>query len=126
MTAEYSYLDGLADSFVKSCDVLLKLDDGSRLPAHSQILARFSKVCASMLDEDGPLSSASASNKALLPLTDCSEATATKLLSMLYSPQQYDYLRQDRDSCMAIASLAHDLEMEVSFSAIDISNKTMA
>lgn len=40
MDAEYFYLHGTPESFVKSCDVLLKLDDGSELPAHSHYLAR--------------------------------------------------------------------------------------
>lgn len=113
MTTEYSYLNGVSDIFVNCCDVLLRLDDGSKLPAHTQLLARFSKVCASMLDDDGPLSSASASNKALLPLEDCSKATAIGLLSLVYSTHRYDYLWNNRESCMAIASLAHKLDMEV-------------
>ena len=125
-SAEYDYFDGIPDSFVRCCDVLLKLDDGVELPAHSQTLARFSKVCASMLDDDGPLSSASASKKALLPLTDCSRATAIGLMSVLYSTHQYDCLRKNRESCMGIAKLAHKLDMEVSFWAIGTSSNTVA
>ena len=45
-SAEYDYFDGIAGSFVQCCDVLLELDDASELPAHSQILTRFSKVYA--------------------------------------------------------------------------------
>ena len=68
-----------------------------------------------MSDDDGPLSSASASEMAHLPLSDCSRATALGLVSELYSPQQYDYLKKNMDSefCMAIASLAHKLDMAV-------------
>ena len=107
---EYTYLDGTPEGFAKGCDVLL--DDGSELPAHSQILARFSSVCANMLD-DGPLSSASTLKKAVLPLTQCSRATAITFLSMLYSTHHFEHIKENRDSSMAIASLAHKLDMEV-------------
>ena len=40
---------------LESCDVLLKLDDGTELPAHSQVLARCMPVFCGMLAE-GPLS----------------------------------------------------------------------
>ena len=82
----YTYLNDCPDDFVKSFDVLLKLDDGSKLPAHSQTLARFSGVCAGML-AGGPLSNISASKKATLPLSDCSTATVISLLSVLYAPR---------------------------------------
>ena len=62
-----SYLDDTPDSFAQTCDVLLKLDDGSELPAHSQILAQFSSVCADMLN-DGLLSGASNLAKAKMVL----------------------------------------------------------
>ena len=120
-SAEYVYFDGIADSFVQCCDVLLELDDGSELPAHSQILARFSEVWASSLKKHGP---ASASRKAHLELEDCSRATAIGLMSVLYSPQQYDYLRKNRKSCMTIARIAYKLEMEVSSSASGIPSKS--
>ncbi len=112
-SAEYVYFDGIADSFVHCCDVLIELDDGSELPAHSQILARFSKEIVKMLEEDGSLSSASPSNKGHLQLEDCSRATAIGLMSLLYSPQQYDYLGKNRKSCMTIARIAYKLKMEV-------------
>ncbi len=86
MGTKYTYLHGKPESFVNSCDVLLKLDDGSKLPAHSLFLASHSRVCADMLD-GGPLSAASALNKIELPLTDCSKDTAISLLKVLYSYQ---------------------------------------
>ena len=113
LSAEDNYLDRVPENFRMRSDVLLKLDDGSELPAHSQYLDRFSSVCASMLDDDGPLSCASVSEKGHLRLTDCSRATAIKFLSALYSTQQYDYLKMNKDSCMAIAGLAHKLDVEV-------------
>ena len=115
MGAEHHYFHGLPMVFVRCCNVLLKLDDGSELPAHSQYLARFSSVCAGMLDDDGPLSSASPSKKAHLPLTDCSRTTAVKLMSVLYSTEQHAYIKKNRDCCMAVAGLAHKLDMEVFF-----------
>ncbi len=113
MGEEYPYFRGAPENFDKSCDVLLKLDDGSNLPTHSQILARYSSVCANMLDDEGPLFSASTSKKANLPLTDYSRPAVISFLSVLYSNQQYEYIKKNRVSCMAIASLAHRLDNEV-------------
>ena len=108
-----SYVDDAPENFAKSCNVLLKLDDGSELPAHSQILARFSSVCADMHDDDGPLSCASCSKKVHLPLTDCSRATAVSFLSVVYSTQQFEQIKKSKDNRMEIALLAHKLNMEV-------------
>ena len=72
------------------------------------------------------LSSASPSKKAHLALENCSRATAIGLMSVLYSPQQYDYLRKNRKSCMTIARIAYKLKMKVSFSASGIPSNTMA
>ncbi len=104
------YLDGTPDSFRKSCDVLLKLDDGSKLPAHALFLARYSKVFAAMLD-DGPLSAASVLNKAELPLADCSKTAALSLLAVTYSNKESKNI--SKESSMAVASLAHRLDMQV-------------
>ena len=57
MQGRFAYLAEGPEGLVNSCDILLKLDDGTRLPAHSPVLARFSPVFAGMLDE-GPLSGA--------------------------------------------------------------------
>ena len=51
LIAGKNYLDWTPEAYIKRCDVLLKLDDGSELPAHAEFLARFSKVCASMMLE---------------------------------------------------------------------------
>lgn len=110
MVEEGDYLGGTPESFAKSCDVLLKLDDGSELPVHSQVLARLSTVCADMLD-DGPLSYATASKQATLPLTDCSRDLVINLLTVVYSVQPIEHI--NIDSCTALAGLAHKLNMKV-------------
>ena len=91
--------------------MLLRLDDGGELPAHSQILARYSGVFASMLD--GPLSDTSAIKNATVPLSDCSRATAISLLSVLYTGPSQPKEHIKWESSMSIASLAHKLDMKV-------------
>ena len=110
MDEDYKYLDETPESFAKSCDLLLRLDDGSGLPAHSHVLARLSGVCAGMLDE-GPLSEASTLKKATLPLTDCSRATVINLLTVAYSLQPIVHI--DPGTSMTLAGLAHKLDMKV-------------
>lgn len=112
MGEEYTYLDGCPDEFVRCSDVLLVLDDGSELPAYSQTLARFSSVCAGML-ADGLLSNIGASKKAALPLPDCSRATVISLLSVLHAAPSQPTEHITADSSMAIARLAHRLDMKV-------------
>ena len=110
MDTKYDHLEGLSEDFRKSCNVLVQTDDGVNLPVHTQILAKHSKVCAAML-ADGLLSAASVQQKAVLPLTECSTATAIRLLRVLYSNEPIKYIPQN--SSMAIASLAHKLDMQV-------------
>ncbi len=110
MDAKYDYLDGKPEIFEKCCDVLLKLDDGSKLPVHSPILAQYSTVVADMLD-DGPLSTTSAKQRAELPLTDCTRDTANRFLTVLYSHEAVKHIT--KDTSMDIASLAHKLNMKV-------------
>ena len=55
MQSYFAYLSEGPEGLVKSCDIVLKLNGGASLPAHSHVLARFSPVFADMLDE-GPLS----------------------------------------------------------------------
>ena len=112
MAEPHTYLKGCPEAFAKSCDVLLKLDDGSKLPAHSQILARFSGVFASMLD-GGAWSDISATKKATVLLPACSRATATSLLSVLYSGPSQSMDHITKGSSLAIARVAHRLKMEV-------------
>lgn len=76
-------LEGLSDS----CDMLLKLDDGSALQAHSPVLARCSPVLLWHVHE-GPLASAPAQNKAAVPLMECETNVAIKLLTVVLSHSQ--------------------------------------
>ena len=106
-------ISGAPDGFEKTFVMLLKLDDGSELPAHSQILARFSTLFTDML-VDGPLVDASPLKKAYVPLTECERETAVSLLSVIYSDQHAGRSQHVTTySCMAIASLAHKLCMKV-------------
>ncbi len=86
-----------------SCDILLKLDDGNELPAHSQILARFMPVFAGMV-EGGHLSGASPTNVVTVPFSECSLVEAGRFLSIVYLgfPKQIDDA-----SALSIAGLSH-------------------
>ena len=84
MPEDHPYLTEGPKSLLNSCDILLSLDDGTELPAHSQVLARCSSIFANMLD-DGPLSCASTTNKVAVPFNDCSREEASKFLSAVYS-----------------------------------------
>ena len=111
MQKQYNYLrDHRRSSFGSDCDVLLKLDDGGELPAHSQHLARFSKVCQAML-EDGVFSETSTLEKVVVPLTDCSRATVISLLSALYSKRPKDHI--SKKSSIGMFCLAHKLDIKV-------------
>ena len=112
MAEPHTYLKDCSKAFVKGCDVLLKLDDGSKLPAHSQILARHSGVFAKMLVE-GPLSDISATKTATVPLPACSRPTAISLLSVLYSGPSQSMEHITTVSSLAMARVAHRLDMEV-------------
>lgn len=117
MDAEHEYLVGKPKSCVKSLDVLFKLDDGIKLPVHSQVVAVHSNVIADM-HGDGPLSAASAEQMAELPLTDCTKGTAETLMNVIYSIDAIRHINQENG--MAIARVAYKLDMKVCL----ISNNT--
>lgn len=104
MQGRFTYLAEGPEGLVNSCDRLLKLDDGTRLPAHSPVLARFSPVFAGMLDE-GPLSGGSAKSKVDVPLSGCSLDEA-----MLYSADPNKHLIA---SPFATVKVAHKYGMQV-------------
>ena len=70
-------------SLASSCDIVLVLDDGVRLPAHSHVLARLLSLFSDMLDE-GPLCRASRDSPVEVPLSECSTNEAIHFLSVLY------------------------------------------
>ena len=116
MSVDHLYLEAVPEGFGCGCDMLLELDDGSELRAHSQILARYSSVFADMLFH-GPLYRASHLEKVSLPLTDCSRATAISLMTMLYSGLFQPIHHITDNYSMQIAGLAHKLNIKVVFSS---------
>ena len=104
------YLAGGPKDLLDSCDILLKLDDGSELPAHSQVLARCMSVFSGMVAE-GPLSEASAKNVVSVPFSECSLMEATRFLSAMYSFQAIECI--DEGSALSIARLSHKYGGEV-------------
>ena len=78
----------------KSCDVLLKLDDGNKLPAHSLFLAHSMTEFCKMLGNDGPLARASQENVVTIPFSGCSLLEARQFLSAIY----YNYTSTDDTS----------------------------
>ncbi len=110
-----NYIEDHKESgFVKSCDVLLKLDDGSELPAHSHNLARASSVCNAVLDDSlsGPDVEPTL-ERITMPLKNCSRATVISLISAVYSKKPIEYIPKELEPNMAIATLAHKLNMQV-------------
>lgn len=87
---------------LESCDIVLRLDDGSKLPVHSPILARCSPVFNRMLYE-GTLSRSKAGIMVTVPFSDCSREEATSFLSVLYSLKPHQ--RIDKASAFSIARL---------------------
>ena len=110
MQTEYPYLAEGPEGLLRTCDVQLKLDDGTVFPAHTPVLARFSNVFNDMLD-DGPLSCASGMKKADVPLTDCSEDEAISFLIILYSASPQKHI--SGASALSTAKIAHKYGMEV-------------
>ena len=110
---EQSYFTDMPKSLAKSCDTLLQLDDGTRLPAHAAILARLSEVFSAMLDE-GPLAAASRINVVVVPVSDCTEDVAKRLLSIIYTSDYQDHITES--SALPLASLGHKLDIKVNHS----------
>ena len=104
------YLAEGPEGLANSCDILLILDDGTQLPAHSQVLARYSKVFSDMLG-GGPLFSASPSSKIDLPLSGCSGNVVIKFLSAIYSARPYKHINEE--VALPVAELAHKYGMKV-------------
>ena len=97
---ECAYLAEGPEGLANSCDILLNLDDGTKLPAHSQVLARYSKVFSDMID-GGPLSSASSSSKMSVPMSG-SKCEIITFPSIIYSARPYEHI--DDNLAMPIAN----------------------
>lgn len=114
MAKTQRYLASGPHDLLNSCDVLLKLEDGTELPAHSQVLARCMPVFSGMVD-GGPLLQASPSNVVSVPFGDCSSEEAGRFLSAVYSFRAHEHI--DEHSALSIARLSHKYGVEVSMSA---------
>ncbi len=109
MQVDYSYLAEVPDGLLSSCDILLKLDDGGELPAHSQILARYSTVFTDMLATGGgPLSW---QRKVDVPLENCTREAAVDFLTVVYSPYPSKHINEA--SALPVARLADKYGMKV-------------
>ncbi|CAL5225856.1 g8639 [Coccomyxa viridis] len=89
---------------LESCDILLKLDDGTELPAHIQVLARCMPIFDDML-AGGPLAKASMTNVVRVPFSDCSLEEARHFLAAIYSIEASEYI--DERSALSRARLSH-------------------
>ena len=110
MGGDKPYLAAGPVDLQESCDVLLKLDDGTELPVHSHVLARCMSVFSGMV-AGGPLSKASAENVVSVPFSECSAEQATRFLSAIYSFKASEYI--DNESALSIARLSHKYGVEV-------------
>ena len=110
MESDLSYFSEGPPGLPNSCDILLRLDDGKELSAHSQILARCMSVLTGMID-GGPLSSASAANVVNVPFSECSLEEAKRFLSAVYSCTPSKHIEDT--SALPIARLSHKYGGEV-------------
>ncbi len=111
MGGDHPYLATGPVDLLESCDVLLKLDGGSELPVHSQVLARCMPVFSGMVVAGGPLSKASVENVISVPFSDCSLEEANRFMLAVYSYKASKYI--DIGSALSIAKLSHKYAMEV-------------
>ena len=107
---EQKYFTGVPLSPANSCDTLLLLDDGTKLPAHAAILARLSGVFSGMLD-GGPLAAASRENMVVVPISECTEDVASRLLAIIYTVETRKHISEE--TALSLASLSHKLDMKV-------------
>ena len=114
---QHSYLTDAPQGLANSCDTLLLLDDGKKLPAHAAILARLSGVFCGMLDE-GPLTTASRDNMVVVPIDECTEDVAKRLLSIIYTFNYRKYITES--SAFPLASLGHKLDIKVDHSSSSV------
>ena len=118
MGGSQPYLAMGPKGLLESCDVLLKLDGGSELPAHSQVLARCMSVVSDMMVAGGPLAKASAENVVRVPFGECLLEEASRFLSAIYSSRASEHI--DEGSALSIARLSHKYGGEVRSSQIGL------
>ena len=107
---QHSYFADVPQGLANSCDTLLLLDDGTKLPAHAAVLARLSVVFSDMLD-GGPLAAASRHYVVIVPISECSVDAANRLLSFIYT---FDTkIRFTEASALCLANLGHKLDIKV-------------
>ena len=109
-TEQHSYFADVPQGLANSCDTILLLDDGTKLPAHAAILARVSGVFSSMLDE-GPLAAASRKIMVVVPIYECTQDVLKRLLSIIYTSRYQ--IDTTESSALSLASLGHKLDMKV-------------
>ena len=110
MERVHDYLTQGPDDLLELCDVLLKLDDGTELPAHKLILAQRISVFYGMVAE-GPLSKATVENVVSVPFSECSLEEAEHFLAALYSPRPEKCI--DSRFAAPIARLSHKYGLKV-------------
>ena len=108
----------LSRALRKTWNVLLKLDDGKLLPAHSLFLALRMPVFARMLGDGGLLASASTLNVVTVPFSGCSLLEARKFLSVVYSHESAERHIND-DTNLSIARISHMYEWKVRHLTMD-------
>ena len=104
-----SYFADVPQGLANSCDTLLLLDDGTKLPVHAAILARSSELFCGMLDE-GPLAAASRNNMVVVPISECTEDLVKRLLSIIYTLDYQRYITES--SALSLVGLGHKLKVD--------------
>ena len=108
-----TYLDEGPEYLFESCDMKLSLDDGTRMPVHSQVLARCSPVFHGMV-AGGTVKTPTAEKMVTVPFGDCSRQEATKFLSAIYSLNPRKHI--DEASAFSIARLGDRYGVKVNTS----------
>ncbi|BDA50735.1 hypothetical protein COCOBI_16-4130 [Coccomyxa sp. Obi] len=107
------YLSNRPKSFVDSADVILKLDSGDTLPAHSALLSFHSDVLSDMLS----LSRSGDSRVQVLPFPDCTLDAALTLLKYIYA--RYGEERITVEGAETVIVLANKFGMDSILKDVD-------
>lgn len=107
------YLTNRPESFVESADVILKLDSGDTLPAHSTLLSCQSDALSDMLSLD----KSGDSRFQVVPFPDCTLDAALSLLKYIYARRGVD--RISVEGAETVAVLANKFGMEDILTDVD-------